>query len=67
MIYIIPSIDRLDYGFTIDFEMRAGTAMLGHYSAGFTLDTYTHVTSKMQQQAAEKMGGFMAGVEGMGR
>jgi len=23
------------------------------------LDTYTHVTNKMQQEAAEKMGGFM--------
>lgn len=33
--------------------------MLGHYSAGFTLDTYTHVTAQMQQAAADKMGGFM--------
>lgn len=33
--------------------------MLGHYSAGFTLDTYTHVTEQMQQAAADKMGGFM--------
>lgn len=24
-------------------------SMLGHYSAGFTLDTYTHVTHQMQQ------------------
>ena len=36
-----------------------GTSMLGHYSSGFTLDTYTHVTDKMQQEAAEKMGNFM--------
>ena len=35
--------------------------MLGHYSAGFTLDTYTHVTTKMQQEAAAKLGAFMEG------
>jgi len=34
--------------------------MLGHFSSGFTLDTYTHVTTKMQEEAAEKMGSFMA-------
>ena len=40
---------------------RADTrqAMLGHYSAGFTLDTYTHVTNHMQIQAADKMGSFI--------
>ena len=32
---------------------------VGHYSAGFTLDTYTHVTGKMQLGAADKIGGFM--------
>ena len=26
--------------------------ILGHYSAAFTLDTYTHVTSQIQQTAA---------------
>ena len=36
--------------------------MLGHYDAGFTLRTYTHVTRQMQQKAAEKMGSFMAQV-----
>ena len=36
--------------------------MLGHYSAAFTLDTYTHVTSHMQQAAADKMAGFMSEV-----
>ena len=33
--------------------------MLGHYSAAFTLDTYTHVTEQMKQGAAEKIGVFM--------
>lgn len=32
----------------------------GHYSAAFTLDTYAHVTSQMQEDAAEKIGNFMA-------
>jgi len=34
--------------------------MPGHYNAGFTLNTYTHVTARMQQDAAEKMGGFLS-------
>ena len=33
--------------------------MLGHYDAGFTLRTYTHVTRQMQESAAGKMGQFM--------
>ncbi len=41
----------------VDVKTLAG--MLGHYSAGFTLDTYTHVTNQMQYSAAEKIGGFM--------
>lgn len=44
----------------VDVKTLAG--MLGHYSAGFTLDTYTHITHQMQHGAAEKIGGFMAGV-----
>lgn len=34
--------------------------MLGHYDAGFTLRTYTHATRQAQDEAAEKMGSFMA-------
>ena len=33
--------------------------MLGPYSAGFTLDTYMHITNDMRRGAAEKIGGFM--------
>lgn len=40
-------------------DIKTLSGMLGHYSSGFTLDTYTHVTDKMQQEAAEKMGSFM--------
>ena len=38
------------------------SSMLGHFDAGFTLRTYTHVTRQMQESAAEKMGNFMAQV-----
>ena len=41
-------------------NVKALSHNLGHYSAGFTLDTYTHVTAQMQADAAEKIGGFMA-------
>lgn len=36
------------------------SSILGHYSAGFTLDTYTHTTPAMQQAAADKVGSFIA-------
>ena len=36
--------------------------MLGHYSAGFTLDTYAHVTTVAQKQAAQTMGNLLSGV-----
>ena len=41
----------------VDAKTVAG--MLGHYSAAFTLDTYTHVTEQMKRGAAEKIGIFM--------
>ena len=40
-------------------DIKTLSGILGHYSSGFTLDTYTHITDKMQQEAAEKMGSFM--------
>ena len=43
-------------------DAKTLASILGHYSAGFTLDTYTHVTHQMQQGAADKIGGFMEGV-----
>ena len=30
--------------------------MLGHFSVGFTLDTYAHVTTQGQRAAANTMG-----------
>ncbi len=43
-------------------DVKTVSSMLGHYDAGFTLRTYTHVTRQIQQKAAEKMGSFMAQV-----
>jgi len=40
-------------------DAKTVSSILGHYSAGFTLDTYAHVTSDMQRDAAQKMGSFM--------
>ena len=40
-------------------DVKTLSSMLGHYSAGFTLDTYTHITNDMQRGAAEKIGGSM--------
>ena len=45
-------------------DVKTLSHTLGHYSAGFTLDTYTHVTTQMQEDAARKIGGFMAAAQG---
>ena len=44
---------------TVDIKMVSG--MLGHYSAGFTLDTYAHVTTAAQREAAKTMGNILSG------
>ena len=36
--------------------------MLGHYSAGFTLDTYAHMTTAAQREAAKIMGNILSAV-----
>ena len=40
-------------------DVKTLSGILGHYSAGFTLDTYAHVTAQMQEEAANKMGDFL--------
>ena len=40
-------------------DVKTLSGILGHYSAGFTLDTYAHVTAQMQEDAANKVGGFL--------
>ena len=36
-------------------------AALGHFSAGFTLNTYTHATPQMKRDAAVKIGEVVDG------
>ena len=42
-------------------DVKTLSGILGHYSAGFTLDTYGHITTAMKQDAANKVGSFLAG------
>ena len=41
-------------------DAKTVSGILGHYSAGFTLDTYTHVTGEMQKDAASRVGNMIA-------
>ena len=41
-------------------DVKTVSGMLGHFSAGFTLDTYAHVTTAAQKEAAETMGEVLA-------
>ena len=36
-------------------DIKTVSGMLGHFSAGFTLDTYAHVTTSAQKEAAQTM------------
>ena len=40
-------------------DIKTVSSMLGHYSAGFTLDTYAHVTTAAQVEAANTMGSIL--------
>ena len=42
-------------------DIKTVSGMLGHYSAGFTLDTYTHVTTSAKKEAANTMGSILSG------
>ncbi len=41
-------------------DIKTVSGMLGHYSAGFTLDTYTHITTPTQREAANTMASVLA-------
>ena len=43
-------------------DIKTVSGMLGHFSAGFTLDTYAHVTTSAKQEAANTMGNVLSGV-----
>ena len=40
-------------------DAKTLSGILGHTNASFTLDTYTHVTPDMQQEASHIVGGFL--------
>jgi integrase len=40
-------------------DVKTLSGALGHYSAGFTLNTYTHATAQMKQDAADTIGGVI--------
>ena len=41
-------------------NVKTVSGMMGHYSAGFTLDTYAHVTTDAQLKAAQTMGNILS-------
>ncbi len=41
-------------------DIKTLSGMLGHFSAGFTLDTYTHVTTAAQREAANTMSNVLS-------
>ena len=42
-------------------DIKTVSGMLGHYSAGFTLDTYAHVTTAAQREAAKTLNSVLSG------
>ena len=47
------------HALTSSVDAKTLSGILGHTNASFTLDTYTHVTSDMQQEASHIIGGFL--------
>ena len=41
-------------------DVKTLSGALGHYSAGFTLNTYTHATAQMKRDAADTIGGVIS-------
>ena len=41
-------------------DIKTVSGMLGHFSAGFTLDTYAHVTTAAQREAAKTIGNVLS-------
>ena len=67
----LPSIRFHDLRHTFATHALAGgvdaktlSGILGHTNASFTLDTYTHVTPDMQQEASHIVGGFLENLLG---
>ena len=45
-------------------DAKTLSAILGHTNPSFSLDTYTHVTTDMQQRASEIVGDFIEDILG---
>ena len=41
-------------------DIKTVSGMLGHFSAGFPLDTYAHVTTAAQKEAADTVGNVLS-------
>jgi len=44
-------------------DIRTVQDALGHHSAGFTLDTYAHVTNKMKKDSADRMEAYIKSIQ----
>ena len=52
------------HALTSGVDAKTLSGILGHTNASFTLDTYTHVTTDMQQRASVIVGNFMNDILG---
>jgi integrase len=52
------------HALTSGVDAKTLSGILGHTNAAFTLNTYTHVTSDMQEQASGIVGNFLADIFG---
>lgn len=52
--HTFATIDLRNWG-----DIKTASSMLGHFCAGFTLDTYAHVTTAAQKEAADTMGNVL--------
>lgn len=52
------------HALTSGVDAKTLSGILGHTNASFTLDTYTHVTTDMQQRASNIVGGFISDIFG---
>lgn len=43
-----------------EVDVKALSSALGHYSAGFTLSTYTHATADMKRDATDTIGSVIS-------
>ena len=57
---LISRQDKTKLALQNGVDVKTVSGMLGHYSAGFTLDTYAHVTTAAQRNAANTMGNVLS-------